>query len=235
MKEGNSIFPALQWLCTAAGVVGAILLAGCAIPPAHEAIDPQTDFAAHGESQGLVIDRNTDGSTGVVTAGHATPFSRGPQMLVQSGGVTVAALWLRDLDHVAVRHSSDASAPVTGWVESSWSGRKLRLTLHTADGTTYTTSRFRRVEPRRVPPALEEDAEMRFDVDGVYVADLRNDKGRQVGWLRVQIDPSSQPARVYDGELPHSVDPALLTAATTLLDVDVSDLKQHTTDVHLGN
>lgn len=222
------------WLATLACAATA-LLAACAVPRALPDVDPGVDFAAHADTDGLVVDRNTDGRRVLVTDANTALFRSGPQLVVQSGDTTVAGLWLKDDDHLTVRRSTDAGAPLVGRVQATWENGLLRLVLKTADGETYATSRFRRMDAQRQPKALGEEDESLLDVDGSYQAVFRDASGRPVGWLRVRIDPSRQFVHVYYGEVPRSLDPTLVTAAAALLDADVNDLEEHAANPYIGN
>lgn len=213
----------------------AATLASCSVPRALPDLDPSADFAAHTAENGLVVDRNLDGRRVLVAEAPAGPFARGPQLVVQSGDTTVAGIWLRDTDHLIVRRAADADAPLVGRVQATWDKGLLRLVLKSADGQTYATSRFRRMDIQREPEALGEEDQSLLDVDGTYQAVFRDAAGLPVGWLRVRIDPSRQFVHVYYGDLPHSLDPTLVTAAAALLDANVTDLETHATNPYLGD
>ena len=225
----------LRWRFATLVCPAVALLSSCAVPRALPDIDPTADFAAHAAREGLVVDRNTDGRKVLVTDADGGLFARGPQLVVRSDGTTVAGIWLRDTDHLIVRRAADVDAPLVGRVQATWENGLLRLVLKSAEGETYATSRFRRMDLQREPEALGEEDESLLDVDGTYQTVLRDAAGLPVGWLRVRIDPSRQYVHVYYGDLPHSLDPTLVTAATALLDVNVTDLEEHAENPYIGN
>lgn len=224
-----------RWRVATLACAGAALLTSCSLPHALADIDPTADFAAHSEEEGLVVDRNTDGRHVLVTDAHLGVFRSGPQLVVQSGDTPVAGLWVKDTDHLTVRRSLDVDAPLVGRVQATWENGLLRLVLKSADGDTYATSRFRRMDLRREPEALGEEDESELDLDGTYQAVFRDTSGRPVGWMRVRIDPSRQFVHVYTGDVPRALDPSLVTGAAALLDADVTDLELHSANPYIGN
>ena len=242
MKTTTSIQPrstarfrSTAWVAASALACTAALLASCAVPRAEPEADPTANFVAHSESGGLMIDRNLDGRRVLVTDGSGGLFSDGPQLVARSGDTTLAAFWVKDTGHLSIRHSTDRSAPVVGRVRTTWDGGLLRLVLETSDGRKYATSRFRRIDLQREPEALGQGDESLLDVAGIYQAVFRDDAGRPLGWLRVRIDPSRQFVHVYEGDVPPSLDPSLLTGATALLEADVSDLEGHAENPYIGD
>ena len=69
----------------------------------------------------------------------------------------------------------------------------------------------------------------------MYRAELRDTGGAPVGWLRVTVSPFDVAPRVYDGSVPASVSPQMLTAALARLDAEVDWIEAHAADVNLGN
>lgn len=225
-----------RWLrrSFAAGLLGC-LAGGCAAQGWNVPTDPSSDFTAHVDSSGLVIDHNLDGSRERVAAGHASLFAPGPRYVVQSQGKTVATLWMDDLDHLTVRRGDSDEAPVIASVETTWNGDLLRLALHGAGGTELSTSRFRRIDPHRVPSALSARVATVLDVEGSYVAEVRDSRGNPIGWIRVEVDPSVGTPRIYHAELPSGVDPELMVGATALLNADLGEIQRNAQDVYRGN
>jgi len=210
-----------------------ILIAGCAAPLRAITVEPDVDFAAHTERHALVVDRMGDGDPAVLLP-HTGWFTENPFLLEQDGK-TVAAVWVKDNAHVTVRQEPDRSSPVTGRVEATRQDGAIRLSFTLADGSTYGTGRFHRVDFSSGPAFLGVPANTVLDVRGMYRAEVRDVHGQPIGWLRVRVDPPEGTFRVYDGDLPPALDGPLGVAAAELVNVDVDDMAAHATDVYIGN
>jgi hypothetical protein len=226
-----------RWRVGQGLLAGGVLLcvAGCAMRTHAVPVDPQVDFAAHEGHRGLVVDRAPGGDPAVLVTPGKLPFSSGPDYLLQDDGKTIAALWVKDPAHVTVRASADHSTPVIGRVQAHWIGGAINLTLDPANGPELHTGVFKRIDGPEYPKTLSSQATTVLDVRGMYEAELRDPSGAPVGWLRVRISPYMAASRIYDGDLPPSVQEPLATAAVALIDSDVDYIQGHTTDVYLGN
>ena len=220
--------------CAAGVVVGCLAFAMRAAPLHAISIDPNVDFTAHLEHQGLVVDQAPHGAPAVlVPAGWL--FSSGPNFLLQADGKTLAAFWVKDAAHVTVRRSADPDSPVIGQVEATWQQGAIRLKLEPADGPAIQTGRFHRVDGFGVPQVLSSPVNTVVELRGMYLAKLRDPKGDAAGWMRVRISPYQGSRRIFDADLPASVQEPLAMAAVVLVNSDVSYIRSHALDVNLGN
>ena len=162
-------------------------------------------------------------------------FSSGPDFLLQAGGKTLAALWVKDSGHVTVRRSEDPSSPVIGNVEAARDHGAIRLTMKPADGPALQTGRFHRIDSPGLPAILGSQASTVLDLRGMYRAEIRDARGDTTGWLRVRISPYQGSRRIYDASLPASVQEPLAAAAVVLVNSDVSYTRSRAVDVYLGN
>lgn len=226
----------LSGWCALWFIASMFVLASCASPsPVHAVpVDPGVDFAAHSEHRGLVVDR-AQGAAPAVLVPAGSLFSRGPNYLLEADGKTLAALWVKDLDHVTVRRTADPAGPAIGHVEASWKEGAIRLTLTPADGPALQTGRFHRVDGPGIPDLLTMDFGTVLEERGMYLAELRDEKGTPVGWLRIRISPYQGARRVYDAALPPSVPEPLATAAVALVNANIRESENHAVDVYLGN
>jgi len=221
-------------ICCVVGVLGCLVVMACYGAPARAlADDGNVNFSAHVEHQGLVFDQAANGEPAVLVPAGSL-FSRGPNYLLQSGGRTLAALWVDGSGHVTVRRTADPSGPPIGRVAATWDHDAIRLTLQPADGQALQLGRFHRVDHPR-SEILGVGATTVLDLRGMYVAQLRNDKGEDSGWLRVRSSPYQDARRIYEGNLPASVPEPLAAAAVLLVNSDISSVRSHTVDVYLGN
>jgi hypothetical protein len=161
-------------------------------------------------------------------------FSSGPNFLLKSGGKTLAALWVQDSGHVIIRRSVDPSSPLIGRVDATWHQGAIRLTLTPADGPALQLGRFHRVDSPR-SAILGVGATTVLDLRGMYEAQLRDTQGATTGWLRVRISPYQDARRIYDGNLPATVQEPLAAAAVALVNSDISNLRNRAVDVYQGN
>ncbi len=226
-------FLAARWRWRARVLLVLTFIGGCA-PALHAiAVDPDVDFAAHTAHRGLIIDRMVGGSPAVLVP-HPGWFTDNP-VLLEDNGETIAAMWLKDLAHATVRNAPDRGAPVTGRVETTRQDGAIRLAFALADGETYGTGRFHRVDFASGAPFLGSDVTTVLDVRGLYRAEVRDAQGNPIGWLRVRIEPPEGALRIYDGVLPPALDGAVGAAAVELVNLDVDDIEGHAVDVYQGN
>jgi hypothetical protein len=73
------------------------------------------------------------------------------------------------------------------------------------------------------------------DLHGMYEAEARDTAGSRVGWMTIRVSPFQGPRRIYDADLPESVQEPLAAAAVLLVNSDLSSMRAHALDVHLGN
>ncbi len=215
-------------------IASMFVLASCASAPHTVPVDPRVNFAAHVEHRGLVIDR-ARGEEPAVVVPAGSLFSEGPNYLLEADGKTLAALWLKDLAHVTVRRTADPASPVIGRVQASWKDGAIRLTLEPADGPPLQTGRFHRVDGPGFPDLLTADFRTLLDERGMYLAEIRDEKGTVTGWLRVRISPFQGARRVYDAVLPAAVSEPLATAAVALVNANLRSSENQAVDVYLGD
>jgi hypothetical protein len=218
----------------AGAVAGLFVLAGLVAPVHAATTDPGVDFHAHIEHEGLVVDQAHNGTPAVLVPAGSL-FSSGPNFLLQENGKTLAALWVKDPEHATVRRTADPASPVIGRVDTAWDDGAIRLTLKPTGGPVLQTSTFHRLDGPRSSDVLGSQATTVLDVRGIYLANLRDAQGKDAGWLRVRISPYQNSRRIYDGELPASVQEPLAAAAVALVNSDVSNLTNNAVDVYLGN
>lgn len=202
-----------------------VLWNGCALLPRSQPADPRVDFAAHPGYRGLVVDRMGGGQTAVLVGADSTPSSAGPSQVLQADGKTLAALWVSDHDRITVRQTPDAVAPVVGEIRASWEQGVMRLTFQSADGASFHTSRFKRIDSENFPQALDREMlAVSQDLPGVYRAELRDAQNVPVGWLRVRILPYQGLPRDYEGDVPAALNGPLATAAVVLVDSAIDSI-----------
>ncbi len=213
-----------------------LLSVGCVTPPPTVAADPATDFAAHVDHRGLVVDRGTGGAPATLVSAGTPLWKDGPRYLLQANGQTLAALWNDRPGHMLVRQSADAWAPIVGEIDATWKEGAIRLQLTRVDGTVFRIGRFRREDIRSAPSMLSSSLiSTNLDLSGTYRAEFRNDQGTPIGWVRVTIDPAFDSAsRHYDADVPPLVNGVLTTAAIELVDMDIDWIEAHAQDVHTG-
>ncbi|MGD0949892.1 MAG: hypothetical protein ABSA52_20985 [Candidatus Binatia bacterium] len=199
-------------------------------------VDTGVDFAAHAAHRGLVVDKMAGASAAVLVPAGSQSWTGGPRFLLQANDKTIAAVWFPERDKMIVRGTADPQAPLIGEVDAAWKDGTIRLTLKPAEGASFQTSAFDRIDGRMGRAALGSQVNTRLSVRGVYRAELRDAQGGPAGWLRVQISPHQAARHIYDGVVPASLNGPLATAAVALLDSDVKHIENHAAvDVHLGN
>ena len=134
-----------------------------------------------------------------------------------------------------VRRTADSQAPFIGEVDAAWKDGAIRLTLKPAEGGSFQTGAFDRIDGTVGTTALGPQVYSVLDVRGVYRAELRDAQGGLAGWLRVQISPYQAAPHIYDVDLPASVNGPLATAAAALLDADVNNTEHRAFNVYLGD
>jgi hypothetical protein len=212
-----------------------LVLGSCAPHLEAPVIDPEVDFAAHVDRRGIVVDRMAEYDTAVLVP-HGSLFSRGPAFLLQFDDHTIAALWFEDRDHVVVRKAADPNARVIGEVEEGSQHGAIRLTFNPAEGPGYRTGRFHRVDMfARESGLLGPQVATNLDLRGVYQAQVRDARGKAIGWLRVSIETDRRTPRIYNGVLPEEIDGSLAAAAVELINAEVDDIEHRAVDVHRGN
>jgi hypothetical protein len=220
--------------CVSGVLAGLLAMAGYAAPCRALATDASGDFSAHLEHRGLVFDQVPSGQPAtLVPAGSL--FSSGPNYLLQGGGKTLAALWVDGSGHATVRRTADPAGPLIGHVDATWDHDAIRLTLTPANGATLHLGRFHRVDSPRSSDILGVGATTVLDLRGIYVAELRDAKGDNTGWLRVRISPYQDARRIYEGDVPATLPEPLAAAAVLLVNSDISSVRSNAVDVYLGN
>jgi hypothetical protein len=145
--------------------------------------------------------------------------------LLQADGHTIAALWIDEHNHITARQAPDAKAPLVGDVLASWKHGAIRLTFHSADGASFHTSSFDRIDSENSPSALDRELLcVSQDLPGVYRAELLDAQNVLVGWLRVRIFPYQGLPRDYDGDVPKPLDGALAVGAVALVDSEIDSI-----------
>jgi hypothetical protein len=82
--------------------------------------------------------------------------------------------------------------------------------------------------------ALGRSARSVLEVRGEYRADLNDESGALIGWLRVRVGKYQAYPRIYDGVVPSSVDEALVVAATQMLEAEIDHIEANVpSDVYL--
>ena len=205
------------------------LLAGCMTPGAIKP-EPGVNFTAHRVSSGLAIDRLPDGRVGkLVSSGQW----RGPRWVLEQKGAPAAAIWSAPGDYTVRRSPSDGSALI-GHVTAAWTEGAIALTFRPAWGPSVTSTLFNRLGSR-APEVLRMYAKTQLDVRGDYRATLYDAAQNDVGWLRLRVSPYQDAPRIYDGNIPSSLDAALVVAAAQMLDREVDYIENHAAeDVYEG-
>jgi hypothetical protein len=122
-----------------------------------------------------------------------------------------------------------------GIVDAYWERGAIRLAFKPADATGFRTDVFARIDGRQTAPVLGPRAVTSLDLLGVYRAQLRDAAGAPVGWLRVSVSEFGPAARVYDGSVPATLAPQMISTALARLDREIDWIEAHAQDVHLGN
>ena len=205
-----------------AAIVALTLSSACASLPRSEPRDPRVDFAAHPGYRGLVVDRMEGGHTAVLARAHSG--SLGPTHLFEADGRTMAALWVTDSDRVTVRQAPDTTAPLVGDVAASWKDGAIRLVFHSANGDSFSTSRFNRIKGAPFRNILDREMYAIRDLPGTYRAELRDGHDVPVGWVRVRILPYQGLPRDYQADVPAPLDGPLAAGAVALLDSEIAKI-----------
>jgi len=212
-------------------LVPVFVLAGaaCAMSAQRVPLDPAANFAAHAEHRGIVVDRMDDGKQAMLVAN--SMFSARPPFVVEEGDRDVAALSF-DGSTFHVRDLA-ANAPA-GDVTASWRGGAIRFAFHPSGHDALHTGAFHR-EGWGGPELLGQPATTILDLAGTYRAEVRDAADRPVGWLRVEIGRYGPVLRVYDGDLPATINGPLAVAAVERLDSDIDWVEQHAMNPYIGN
>jgi hypothetical protein len=206
------------------------------VPALHAIpIDPNVDFGAHLEHRGLVVDQMSGPSPAVLVPAGWQSWNGGPRFLLQARGQTIAALWFPRPGCMIVRQTADPKSPLIGEIDAGWSHGAIHLEFKPANGSEFATGTFDRVDGRVTTAALSSQVRTVLDLRGVYRADVRDANGKPVGWLRVQLSPRQAATRIYDGELPASLNGPLAAAAVAVVNADIDYIKRQASDVYMGN
>jgi hypothetical protein len=206
----------------AIGVV-VVLCSGCAglhTPPA----DARVDFAVHPGYSGLVVDRMDGGQSAVLVRPRSTG-SAAPTDVLEADGKPLAALWVTGDDVVAVRPTTDPSAPLLGEVVASSTEGATRFAFYLADGASYHSSAFERIDSANSPNLLGKQMLHWLQVPGVYRAELYDAQGAPRGWLRVEILPYQGFPRHFDGDIPEPLNGPLAIGAVALLNSEIDSIE----------
>lgn len=216
------------------GAIAIVGLAGtaCALPPPRVPLDPTANFTAHVEARGIVVDRMANGEHARLVPKRA--FFSSP-LAVKEGHAEVATLAADGPDTVVSVAGRDGADPEIGDVKAEWRHGAIDLTFAPRDQAAYHTTPFRRVDPWRTPHLLGQPAENVVQLPGRYVADVESSDGTRVGWLSVEISEDGPVTRLYEGELPASINGPLAVAAVERLNEEVDWVEQHAIDPHLGD
>lgn len=200
-------------------VVATLLPAGCFLTSRSSAVEPSVTFAAHPGYRGLVVDRMAGGQTAILVGDSSAPAAVEPNWVLRADGKVIAGLWSSDHDSITVRRAPDAAAPLVGQTAASWENGALRLTVQSADGAVFHTTRFKRVGSQNVPTVLDNEMlAVSQDLPGDYRAEIRDRQHVPVGWLQVRILPYQGLPREYQGDIPEALNGSLATAAVVLVD-----------------
>src|SRR5437867_4379859 len=200
-------------------LMGCIALTALGCAGSHPAlpVDPGVTFSAHREADVLVVDRLPGGGTGIVTSPSRLGTQGAPDRVLRVGDETRAGLWIIGRSRVLVRDAPSTIAPRAGEVLSTWEGTAMRLTLYARVGGGLRSDVFARTDSAPAPVTLSREQLPH----GSYRAEVRDEHGASVGWLRVQVRPSERVSRVYDAALPGQVDGAVAGAGALVLDADI--------------
>jgi len=211
----------------------ALVGAGCAVGGVRVPVDPAANFAAHAEGRGIVVDRMDHGQQAILVA-NGSMFSRRPPFLLEEGRQDVAALWFDGARIVVGDGGGEAVDPPIGDVDPSWSHGAIHLTFRPSGHEPLHTGAFHRVGWGS-PELLGQQATNVLDLHGVYRAEVRDAEERPVGWMRVEIGRYGPVARVYDGELPSSINGPLAVAGVEQLESDIDWVEQHAINPYIGS
>jgi len=205
---------------------------GCAVSHAAMPAAPGVTFAAHAVRDGVVVDAMRGGTVAPVVQ-HGLGFPH-PTFVVEEGPARGEAVTTCGPGCAEVRASTAADAPLVGRVEPRWKDDAIRLTIEPAGAPTLRTTAFVRRDWRNGTAALTRDVDLTTDVNGRYRAELRDDSGAQVGWLRVQLGDQVPAPAVYEGVLPPSVDEGLAAATAVALGSELDWIQSHAYDPYVG-
>jgi len=193
--------------------------------------DPRINFSAHTASRGVIIDKIDDGQKAVLKP---WDLRTGPQYVLQTAkGSTTAALWASHKTTL-VRSTPDPSSPVIGTVDSISEDYAIRFQLKPAGGGTFSTSPFKRIDADSAA-ALGERTFSLVDLRGIYQAEISDDAGNPVGWMRVQVGSRFKPARIYEGVLPREINGPLAVAVVARLGATLNGIEAQAYDPNMGN
>jgi hypothetical protein len=215
-------------------VVFTIAGAGCAIGSGYRVpLDPAANFAAHAEHRGIVVDRMADGQQAVLVP-NGRLFTHRPPFLLEEDERDVAALRYDGARLVVNDDGGGQDTARVGEVDPSWSHGAIHLTFHPIGHEPLHTGAFHRVGWGS-PELLGQQASNVLDMPGIYRAEVRDAQERPVGWMRVEIGRFGPVLRVYDGELPNSINGPLAVAGVEQIQSDIDWVEQHAINPYVGN
>lgn len=204
--------------------------AGCAVGSVRVPLDPAANFAAHAEHRGIVVDRMADGQQAVLVTNGM--LSRRPPFELEEDQRDVVAL---RYDGSRIVVSDDGGEAVRGGdVDPSWSHGAIHLTFRPSGREPLHTGAFHRVGWGS-PELLGQQATNILELPGIYRAEVRDAQERPVGWMRVEIGRCGPVLRVYDGELPTSINGPLAVAGVEQLESDIDWVEQHAINPYIGS
>jgi hypothetical protein len=189
-------------------------------------VDPAANFAAHMVEGGVEIDRMKNGQVAVLENPGWFHVPNQPTYVLRAEGETRAALGMFGRSRVVIRQEPSTIAPRTGEAIATWDAGAIRLALHPANAPVLQSDVFNREGGGGGPALLSREGSSLADRDGTYRATLRDAAGQPLGWLRVRLEPGEELGRVYEGQIPSTVDDALAAAAVLVLDGEVSWLSK---------
>ena len=204
--------------------LAAVVVNACSLHSPYVPADPRVDFTAHSSYRGLAVDQMAAGRSATIVAAETTPVSGGPTHVFPVDGGAPAGLWMADRDHLIVRRTLDVTAPLTGEILASRRHGAIQLTFLLADGRTFHTSRFHRVESDNFPRTLNRELFDLADLPGVFRTELRDAAGVAVGWLSVRILPYQGLPREYRGDVPQPLNGPIAAGAVALVDSEIHSI-----------
>lgn len=203
-------------------LVLALLTSSCTPRPRFLSGDPEATFVGHEANGILFIDRMPGGQP--IAVRPKGFWRRGTVIYVPSeGGAGDWTLSLGGPGEVAVAHANDAASYES--VAPSWDNNAIRLTLERRDGPPLRTD----VLARAAGPgatSFSRLAQLSVDVPGSYEGAVRDQAGRQVGWLRLRISANDAHV-VCEGVLPQDIDEALIAATLLAFASEVDWVENH--------
>jgi hypothetical protein len=160
-----------------------------------------------------------------------------PASAAQQPASQVTFTAYRDHRGLVIQDGGDWPSGSTGQgaVNAYWERGAIRLALTPVDVSGFSSDVFERIDGNRTTAVLGPPAETNLDVRGVYRAELRDATGASVGWLRVSVSPFDVAPRVYDGNVPATITPQVISAALARLDAELDGIEAHAQNVYLGN